>query len=126
MVCPLARGADCLDPPPPAYLELPASRTNPANSRLRGLMADPVPFGTETGWGQKEETDKSQREQLERIQKRLKTLADQMVKIRRSHRKGLYTDEDFRDEREAITEKAQQLQEEAQRLKDEGYSEERG
>ena len=89
-------------------------------------MADPVPFGTETGWGQKAETDKSQREQLERIQKRLKILADQMVKIRRSHRKGLYTDEDFRDEREAITEKAQQLQEEAQRLKDEGYSEERG
>ncbi len=89
-------------------------------------MADPVPLGTETGWGQKEETDKSQREQLERIQKRLKTLADQMVKIRRSHRKGLYTDEDVRDEREAITEKAQQLQDEAQRLKDEGYSEERG
>ncbi len=89
-------------------------------------MADQVPFGTETGWGQKEATDQFQREQLERIQKRLKTLADQMVKIRRSHRKGLYTDEDFRDEREAITEKAQQLQEEAQRLKDEGYSEEQG
>ena len=42
--------------------------------------------------------------------------------IRCSHEKGLYTDEDFRDEREAITEVAQQLQEEAQRLKDEGYS----
>ena len=73
-----------------------------------------------------EETKKLRREQLERIQGRLKTLADQMVKIRRSHRKGLYTDEDFRDEREAITEKAQQLQEQAQRLKDEGYSEEQG
>ncbi len=89
-------------------------------------MADQVPSGNETGWGQKKETDKLQREQLERIQKRLETLAHQMVKIRRSHRKGLYTDEDFRHEREAITEKAQQLQEEAQRLKDEGYSKEQG
>ena len=44
--------------------------------------------------------------------------------IRCSHRKGLYADEDFQDEREAITEEAQQLQEEAQRLKDGGYSEE--
>ena len=89
-------------------------------------MSDPVPSGTETGWGQKEKTAKFQRDQLERLQEQLKTLADQMVKIRRSHRKGLYTDEDFWDEREAITEKAQQLQEEAQRLKDEGYSEEQG
>ena len=73
-----------------------------------------------------EKTNKLRREQLERIQGRLKTLADQMVKIRRSHRKGLYTDQDFRDEREAITEEAQQLQEEAQRLQDEDYSEEQG
>ena len=83
-------------------------------------MAGRDPSGTETGWRQQEETDKIKREHLERIQMRLKTLADQMVKIRRSHRKGRYTDEDFRDEREAITEKAQQLQEEAQQLKDEG------
>ena len=80
-------------------------------------MVDRCPFGIESGEGQKEMADKFQREQLERIQKRLKILADQMVKIQRTHRKGLYTDEDFRDEREAITEEAQQLQEEAQRLK---------
>ena len=82
-------------------------------------MADQVPFGTETGRGHREEIDKIRQEQLERIQGQLKTLAHRMVKIRRSHRKGLYADKDFRDEKKAITEKAQQLQEEAQRLKDE-------
>ena len=95
-------------------------------ARLSSLMAKKNPFGTEIGGVQEEETLKPGREQLERIQVRLKNLADQMVKIRRSHRKGLTTDEDFRDEREAITEEAQQLQEQVQRLKDEDYSEEQG
>ena len=89
-------------------------------------MAKENPFGTEIGGVQEEETPKPRREQLERIQERLKFLADQMVRIRRSHRKVLTTDEDFRYEREAITEEAQQLQEQAQRLIDEGDSEEKG
>ena len=82
---------------------------------------EPSPHKTPPNlWAEhREEIDKFRQEQLERIQKQLKTLAHRMVKIRRSHRKGLYTEEDFRDERKAITEKAQQLQEEAQRLKDE-------
>ena len=89
-------------------------------------MAEEYPFGTEIGSGQDEQTHKLRREQLDWIQGRLKTLADRMVKIRRSHRKGIDTDEDFRDEREAITDEAQQLQEQAQRLRDESDSEAQG